>query len=83
MAETAEQAKIQIDTLANKDADSVDSNARYMAYAARLRTALRAGQRYIAYVRILHLLFYALRARNLSRPAMSGKRSVPSCTPTS
>ena len=50
-AQPVEQAKFHIKTLADKDADSVDSNARYMAYAARLRTALRAGHRYIAYVR--------------------------------
>ena len=37
----------------NKDADSVDSDIRYMAYGARLRTALRAGTRYIAYVRAI------------------------------
>ena len=49
-AQPVEQAKFHIKTLADKDADSVDSNARYMAYAARLRTALRAGHRYIAYV---------------------------------
>ncbi|KAH9943137.1 mitochondrial 18kDa protein, partial [Epithele typhae] len=29
--------------------DSTDSDLRYMAYGARLRTALRAGHRYIAY----------------------------------
>lgn len=39
----------EINALADKDADSVDSDVRYMAYGARLRTALRAGQRYIAY----------------------------------
>lgn len=45
------KAKEEIKTLADKDADSVDSDVRYMAYGARLRTALRAGHRYIAYVR--------------------------------
>ena len=40
----------EIDTLADKDVDSTDSDLRYMAYGARLRTALRAGHRYIAYV---------------------------------
>ncbi|KAI0773996.1 mitochondrial 18 KDa protein-domain-containing protein [Fomes fomentarius] len=39
----------EIDTLADKDVDSTDSELRYMAYGARLRTALRAGHRYIAY----------------------------------
>ena len=43
----------EIDTLADKDVDSTDSDLRYMAYGARLRTALRAGHRYIAYVRTL------------------------------
>ena len=64
-----EQAKQEIKTLADKDVDSVDSDVRYMAYGARLRTALRAGQRYIAYVRAglvtlnhasLHLLYIRL-----------------------
>ncbi|KAH8106275.1 mitochondrial 18 KDa protein-domain-containing protein [Cristinia sonorae] len=45
----AQQAKDEIDTLADTDVDSTDSDIRYMAYGARLRTALRAGQRYIAY----------------------------------
>ena len=44
------KAKEEINTLADKDADSTDDNIRYMAYGARLRTALRAGHRYIAYV---------------------------------
>ncbi|KAI0751476.1 mitochondrial 18 KDa protein-domain-containing protein [Daedaleopsis nitida] len=39
----------EIDSLADKDVDSTDSELRYMAYGARLRTVLRAGQRYIAY----------------------------------
>ncbi|KAF5364363.1 hypothetical protein D9756_000795 [Leucocoprinus leucothites] len=39
----------KFDTLADKDADSVDSDVRYMAYGARIRTALRASTRYIAY----------------------------------
>ena len=46
------KAKEEINTLADKDADSTDDNIRYMAYGARLRTALRAGHRYIAYVRL-------------------------------
>ena len=45
------KAKDEINSLADKDVDSTDSELRYMAYGARLRTALRAGQRYIAYVR--------------------------------
>lgn len=39
-----------VDDLADKDAVSTDSEIRYLAYGARLRTALRAGSRYIAYV---------------------------------
>lgn len=52
MTESApvKQAKQELNTLADKDVDSVDSEVRYMAYGARLRTALRAGTRYIAYV---------------------------------
>ena len=52
IAEQVEQ-KIEkkLDNLADKDVDSTDSELRYMAYGARLRTALRAGHRYIAYVR--------------------------------
>ncbi|KAI0921453.1 hypothetical protein AcW1_004579 [Taiwanofungus camphoratus] len=42
-------AKDEIDTLADRNADSTNSELRYMAYGARLRTALRAGHRYIAY----------------------------------
>jgi mitochondrial fission process protein 1 len=33
-----------------ENVDSTDTNVRYLAYGARLRTALRATQRYIAYV---------------------------------
>jgi len=44
-----EKAKDELDTLADRNVDSTDSDIRYMAYGARLRTALRAGQRYIAY----------------------------------
>ncbi|KAJ3486189.1 hypothetical protein NLI96_g4427 [Meripilus lineatus] len=43
------QAKQELNTLVDKDVDSTDSDLRYMAYAARLRTALRAGHRYVAY----------------------------------
>ena len=46
-----EESKEVVDNLADKDVDSTDSELRYMAYGARLRTALRAGHRYIAYVR--------------------------------
>lgn len=49
------QAKGELDALADADADTTDSNARYLGYAARLRTALRTAHRYIAYVRIRSL----------------------------
>ncbi|KAI0307368.1 mitochondrial 18 KDa protein-domain-containing protein [Multifurca ochricompacta] len=37
------------DNLADKDVDSTQTELRYAAYGARLRTALRAGHRYLAY----------------------------------
>jgi len=46
-----EKAQDQLDALADSQADSTDSDIRYLAYGARLRTVLRAGSRYIAYVR--------------------------------
>ncbi|KAF9055057.1 hypothetical protein BDZ89DRAFT_1097806 [Hymenopellis radicata] len=46
---TVEAIEQEIDNLADKNVDSVDSDIRYLAYGARLRTALRAGSRYIAY----------------------------------
>ncbi len=46
-----EDLQNKVDLLADKDADSVDSDVRYLAYGARIRTALRATTRYIAYVR--------------------------------
>lgn len=45
-----QQVKDEIKSLVDEDVDSVDSGVRYAAYGARLRTALRAGSRYIAYV---------------------------------
>ncbi len=49
---------VKVDELVEKDADTVDSDIRYMAYGARLRTALRASTRYVAYVcSVLVLLF--------------------------
>jgi fission process protein 1 len=44
------RAQEGVDSLVAKDVDSVESDVRYMAYGARLRTALRAGTRYVAYV---------------------------------
>ncbi|OCH95978.1 hypothetical protein OBBRIDRAFT_744621 [Obba rivulosa] len=42
-------AKQELDTLVDRNADSTDSNLRYMAYGSRLRTAVQAGHRYVAY----------------------------------
>ncbi|EIN10303.1 hypothetical protein PUNSTDRAFT_125224 [Punctularia strigosozonata HHB-11173 SS5] len=42
-------AQKEVKTLADEDADSTNSNLRYMAYGSRIQTALRAGSRYIAY----------------------------------
>ncbi|KAK7470941.1 hypothetical protein VKT23_002356 [Stygiomarasmius scandens] len=39
----------EVDSLADQNVDSTDTEVRYMAYGARLRTALRASTRYIAY----------------------------------
>ncbi|KAJ9111382.1 hypothetical protein QFC19_001150 [Naganishia cerealis] len=43
------KAEQEITELAREDADTTDSNLRYMAYANRLRTAMRAASRYTAY----------------------------------
>lgn len=50
ITDTAQAAQSSLDKLADKDVDSTESEVRYMAYASRLRTALRAGTRYVAYV---------------------------------
>ena len=50
---TVRAAVDKIDDLSDRDADTTDSDLRYMAYGARLRTALRAASRYVAYVREL------------------------------
>ncbi|KAL4075755.1 mitochondrial 18 KDa protein-domain-containing protein [Scleroderma citrinum] len=39
----------EVNSLADRNVDSTDTELRYMAYGARLRTALRATHRYIAY----------------------------------
>lgn len=49
ITETAQATVDTVNQLADKDATTTDSEARYMAYASRLRTALRASTRYIAY----------------------------------
>lgn len=56
----SQQVKGEIDTLAEKEVDSLDSDIRYAAYGARLRTALRASSRYVAYVSgHRHFLFFS------------------------
>ncbi|KAG9219266.1 hypothetical protein CCMSSC00406_0001676 [Pleurotus cornucopiae] len=45
----AQAAQAEVNELVDNNVDSTDSELRYMAYGARLRTALRAGSRYIAY----------------------------------
>ncbi|KAI6151809.1 mitochondrial 18 KDa protein-domain-containing protein [Pisolithus tinctorius] len=49
MSSLAEKATSEVSSLADKDVDSTDTELRYMAYGARLRTAVRATHRYIAY----------------------------------
>ncbi|KAJ7179412.1 mitochondrial 18 KDa protein-domain-containing protein [Mycena filopes] len=50
LAEAVEDAVVEeVDALADQGADTTDSSVRYAAYGARLRTAVRAGTRYIAY----------------------------------
>ncbi|KIY73776.1 hypothetical protein CYLTODRAFT_428330 [Cylindrobasidium torrendii FP15055 ss-10] len=44
-----ETVEKEIDILADKNVDSVDTDARYLAYFARIRTAIRASTRYVAY----------------------------------
>jgi hypothetical protein len=58
-----EQVKDGIDTLVKQDLDSVDSGIRYAAYGARLRTALRASSRYIAYVSNLRCCCFFARSQ--------------------
>ncbi|KAH7888008.1 mitochondrial 18 KDa protein-domain-containing protein [Phlebopus sp. FC_14] len=45
----AGRAAEQVTSLVDKNVNSTDTDVRYMAYGARLRTALRASSRYIAY----------------------------------
>lgn len=60
-----QQAVQEVHSLADNDADSKDSDIRYMAYASRLRTALRAGSRYVAYVRAATMFPVYIFALNL------------------
>lgn len=58
MTGTVEAAQDKVKELSDRDADTTDSEIRYLAYGARLRTALRASTRYIAYVCSPNLLFF-------------------------
>jgi hypothetical protein len=64
-----ESIQNRVDVLADKDVDSVDSDVRYLAYGARIRTALRASTRYIAYVRVTNQR-WSPEIDNCHRPAM-------------
>ncbi|KZT12912.1 uncharacterized protein LAESUDRAFT_719217 [Laetiporus sulphureus 93-53] len=44
-----QKPKEKVDNLADHNVDTTDTELRYMAYASRLRTVLRAGHRYVAY----------------------------------
>jgi fission process protein 1 len=70
---TIQAAEDKVDQLAEQDADSVDSDIRYLAYGARLRTALRAGTRYVAYV--CSLLCSLHHCSPLDRPVILERRS--------
>ena len=71
------------DNLADRNIDSTDTELRYAAYGARLRTALRAGHRYLAYVRPLSHLALLMIHFCFIRPVMSEKPSDPSYLPLS
>lgn len=73
-----ENIQNKVDVLADKDADSVDSDVRYLAYGARIRTALRASTRYIAYVRAINQRWF-FEIDSCHRPVMLVKHSVLSC----
>lgn len=53
---TVDIVQDKVEDLVKHDVDSVDSNVRYLAYGARLRTALTAGSRYIAYVSLIDIV---------------------------
>lgn len=72
-----EKAQGEISSLADRNVDSTDSDLRYMAYGARLRTALRASTRYIAYVRPLASVGSPLFVVKTDyRPVMLGRHFV-------
>ena len=56
IVQTAEK---EVQELADQNADSVNSSLRYAAYGNRIRTALTASSRYIAYVRACVLILPA------------------------
>ena len=58
MSRTVEAAQDKVKELSDRNADTTDSEIRYLAYGARLRTALRASTRYIAYVGRPNFLFF-------------------------
>ncbi|KAG8936501.1 hypothetical protein FRC02_001467 [Tulasnella sp. 418] len=49
ITEEVSEAIQDVQQAADQDVDSVDTNVRYMAYGSRLRTAIRASSRYVAY----------------------------------
>ena len=71
----AKEAEEEVQQLADSDADSVDSNIRYMAYGSRLRTALVASSRYVAYVSELFCVRIASINTTASRLAMLARPS--------
>lgn len=74
----SQQAQDGIKSLADNDVDSVDSNLRYIAYGARLRTALRASSRYIAYVSPRHASLFARSRGRVHTLDQRRWRSLPS-----
>ncbi|KAL7410910.1 mitochondrial 18 KDa protein-domain-containing protein [Mrakia frigida] len=44
-----QEGERELAVMVKEDFDTTDSNARYLAYGNRLRTALRASSRYVAY----------------------------------
>ena len=58
MTRTVEAAQEKVKELSDRNADTTDSEIRYLAYGARLRTAIRASTRYIAYVRNPNFLLF-------------------------
>jgi mitochondrial fission process protein 1 len=58
MPRTVEAAQEKVNEFSDRNADTTDSDIRYLAYGARLRTALRASTRYIAYVGDPNFMFF-------------------------